>query len=157
MSGSVNSVFLVGHLGKDPETRITAGGQSVCNFSMATSRKYKDRDDNLQEKTEWHRIVCWGKLAETCDQYLVKGRQVCVRGSIESREWTDKDGNKRVSFEIKADEVTFLGPAGGDKPIRGAAPSGRSAAQPAAQQKYADPTSGPWDEPPPAKDGDVPW
>lgn len=106
---SVNKVILVGRLGRDPETRYTSGGQAVCNFSMATDRAYKDRTGQTQKQTEWHKIVAWGKLAEICQQYLKKGSQIFVEGRIQSRQWDDKEGNKRTSFEIVANEMRMLG------------------------------------------------
>ena len=114
MSGSVNLVILVGHLGADPELRQTGGGTPVCNLRIATSKRFKDRDNQPQEKTEWHRVVTWGSLAENCQQYLSRGRQVYVEGEIETREWTDKDGTKRYATEIRASQVVFLGTTSND-------------------------------------------
>lgn len=108
----VNMVILVGNLGQDPELRSTGSGTAVCNMSLATSRKWKDRDGNSQEKTEWHRIVVWGKQAESCNEYLSKGSQVYVQGRIETRKWEDKEGNDRYSTEITAENVRFLSRAG---------------------------------------------
>ena len=105
---SVNKVILVGRLGKDPETRYTGGGQAVCHFSLATSRSFKDRSGERKESTEWHRIVVWAKLAEIAQQYLKKGSQIYLEGRIQSSEWTDKEGQKRRSFEIVANEFQFL-------------------------------------------------
>lgn len=106
---SVNKVILVGNLGRDPELRQVGQSGQVCNFSIATTEMWKDRDGNKQEKTEWHRISCWGQLATICNEHLRKGRQVYVEGSLTTREWTDKDGNKQRSTEVKADQVVFLG------------------------------------------------
>ena len=111
--GSVNKVILVGNLGRDPELRYTPGGQAVANFTMATTRNWTDKDGKKQERTEWHRIVAWGKLGETCGQYLSKGRQVYIEGRLETREWNDKDGHKRQTTEINALEIVFLGSGGG--------------------------------------------
>mgnify|MGYP001619773314 CR=1 FL=1 len=111
---SVNKALLLGHLGADPEVRYTDGGQAVANFRMATSESWTDKAGNRQEKTEWHRIVVWGRTAENVGQYLKKGREVFVEGRIETREWTDKDGQKRWSTEIKADRVVFVGGGGGE-------------------------------------------
>lgn len=108
--GSLNRVQLIGRLGRDPEVRNTASSV-VANFSLATSERFKDRDGNQQEKTEWHKVVAWGKLAELARDYLTSGREVYVEGSIESREWTDKEGAKRTTVEIKARELVFLGSA----------------------------------------------
>jgi len=111
--GSINKVILIGHLGADPEVRYTAGGSAVANLRIATTERFKDRDGNQQEKTEWHRVVVWGQQAEHCGQYLTKGRQVYIEGSIETREWTDKEGTKRYTTEIKARSVVFLGSGDG--------------------------------------------
>jgi single-strand DNA-binding protein len=107
---SVNKVILVGRLGKDPETRYTSGGQAVCNFSMATDESFKDRNGERQKRTEWHRIVLWGKLAEIAQQYLKKGMQVYIEGRIQSRQWDDKQTQqKRTAFEIVGNVMKMLG------------------------------------------------
>jgi single-strand DNA-binding protein len=109
---SVNKVILVGNLGKDPEVRYTASGTAVANFTLATSERFKDRDGNPQERTEWHNIVAWRQLAEICGKYLVKGKQVYIEGKIQTRAWEDRDGNKRYTTEIVADQMQMLGRAG---------------------------------------------
>jgi single-strand DNA-binding protein len=109
----VNKVILVGNLGADPETKYTASGTALCTFRLATSENFTDRDGQTQERTEWHRIVTWAKLAEICGQYLSKGRQVYVEGSIRTRSWEDDSGVKRFITEINAREVQFLGGQGG--------------------------------------------
>ena len=106
---SVNKVILVGRLGRDPETRFTSGGQAVANFSVATDESYKDRNGERQKRTEWHKIVIWAKQAEIAQQYLKKGSQIYLEGRIQSREWTDKEGQKRTSFEIVATNFRMLG------------------------------------------------
>jgi single-strand DNA-binding protein len=106
---SVNKVILVGRLGRDPETRYTSGGQAVANFSVATDESYKDRNGERQKRTEWHKIVVWGKQAEIAQQYLKKGSLVFIEGRIQSREWQDKEGQKRTSFEIVANNFRMLG------------------------------------------------
>jgi single-strand DNA-binding protein len=116
---SVNRVILVGNLGRDPELRYIQSGQAVANFSVATNEKWRDKEGNNQERTEWHRIVVWGKSAENCAQYLVKGRSVYIEGKLQTREWEDREGNKRTTTEIVAQTVQFLGGrsgagAGGD-------------------------------------------
>jgi single-strand DNA-binding protein len=108
MGGSLNKAMLIGRLGKDPEVRYTPSGQAVANFSLATSESWT-KDGQKQEKTEWHRIVVWGKQAEHCGEYLRKGREVHIEGRIQTREWDDKSGQKRYTTEIIADRVTFLG------------------------------------------------
>jgi single-strand DNA-binding protein len=110
---SVNKVILVGNLGRDPELRYIQSGQAVANFSLATNEKWKDKDGNNQERTEWHRIVVWGKSAENCAQYLQKGRSVYIEGKLQTREWEDKEGSKRSTTEIVAQAVQFLGGRGG--------------------------------------------
>lgn len=109
ISMSVNKVILVGRLGRDPETRYTGGGQAVANFSLATDETYKDRNGERQKRTEWHKIVVWGKQAEIAQQYLKKGSLIFVEGRIQSREWNDKEGQKRTSFEIVANNFRMLG------------------------------------------------
>lgn len=106
----VNKAILVGNLGRDPELRQTPNGQAVVNFTLATSESWTDKSGERQERTEWHRIVVWGRQAEMCNQYLSKGRTVYVEGRIQTREWEDKDGNKRYTTEINASNVTFIGP-----------------------------------------------
>ena len=106
----VNKAILVGNLGRDPELRQTPNGQSVVNFTLATSENWTDKSGERQERTEWHRIVAWGRTAEMCNQYLSKGRTVYVEGRIQTREWEDKDGNKRYTTEVNAQTVNFIGP-----------------------------------------------
>ena len=105
----INKVIVVGNLGKDPELRHTPQGQAVANFSVATSETWNDKSGSKQERTEWHRIVVWGKLGELCSKYLTKGRQVYVEGRLQTRSWDDKDGQKRYTTEIVANTVQFLG------------------------------------------------
>jgi single-strand DNA-binding protein len=109
---SVNKVILVGRLGRDPETRYTGGGQAVANFSVATDESYKDRNGERQKRTEWHKIVVWGKQAEIAQQYLKKGSLIFIEGRIQSREWQDKEGQKRTAFEIVANNFRMLGGRG---------------------------------------------
>ena len=125
---SVNKVILVGRLGRDPETRYTGGGQAVANFSVATDETYKDKNGERQKRTEWHKIVVWGKQAEIAQQYLKKGSLIFIEGRIQSREWQDKEGQKRTSFEIVASNFRMLGgrgdgAAGGGGSFSGAARS----------------------------------
>ena len=108
----INKVILIGNLGKDPELRYTPSGTAVASFSLATSEKWKDRDGNMQDKTEWHNIVVWGRQAEIAKEYLAKGRQVYIEGRIQTRSWDDKDGNKRYTTEIIAQRLNFLGSRG---------------------------------------------
>ena len=117
---SVNKVILIGNLGRDPEVRFTAGGKAVARFSVATSEVWNDSEGSRQERTEWHNVVVWGKQAESCGQYLQKGRQVYIEGSIRSRQYDDKDGNKKYITEVIAQRVHFLGGGRG-----GASPQAR--------------------------------
>ncbi|BCR06135.1 single-stranded DNA-binding protein [Desulfuromonas versatilis] len=109
---SVNKVILVGNLGKDPELRYTPSGAAVATFSLATSERYKDRNGEWVDKTEWHNIVAWRQLAEICGKYLHKGKQVYIEGKIQTRSYDDRDGNKRYTTEIVADQMQMLGRAG---------------------------------------------
>jgi single-strand DNA-binding protein len=123
----VNKVILVGRLGKDPELRYTQQGLAVANFTLATNESFNNREGERQERTEWHRIVAWGKQAEFCSNYLAKGRQVFVEGRIQTREWEDKEGEKRRTTEIVANSIQALGARqggpGGDE-FSGSGPMG---------------------------------
>lgn len=112
MASGLNKVLLIGRLGKDPEVRYTTNGGSVATFSIATNENWTDKNGQKQERTEWHRIVVWGKLGEICGQYLSKGREAFVEGRLQTREWTDKEGHKRYTTEIVATNVQFLGGSG---------------------------------------------
>ncbi len=122
---AVNKAIIVGNLGKDPEVRFTQSGRAVASFSVATTETWMDQESGRQERTEWHNIVVWGKQAETCGQYLSKGRQVYIEGSIRNRSYDDRDGNKRYITEIVAQRVQFLGgPGGAGQRSGGGAPGG---------------------------------
>ena len=110
---SVNKAIIVGNLGKDPEVRFTQSGRAMARFSVATTESWMDKENGRQERTDWHNVVVWGKQAESCGQYLAKGRQVYIEGSIRSRSYDDKEGNKRYITEIVAQRVQFLGGSGG--------------------------------------------
>ena len=149
--GSVNKVILVGNLGRDAELRYTPGGAAVATLNLATTEVWNDKGGQRQEKTEWHRIVLWGKQAESLQEYLTKGKQIYVEGRLQTRQWDDKDGNKRYTTEIKADRITLLGGGGGGARSGGgggAEYSGRAAA-----------SGGGMDEPPvePITDDDIPF
>ena len=111
--GSVNQVILVGNLGRDAELRYTPGGAAVATLNLATTEVWNDRNQQKQEKTEWHRVVVWGKQAESLQEYLTKGKQIYVEGRLQTRQWDDKDGNKKYTTEIKADRITLLGGGSG--------------------------------------------
>jgi single-strand DNA-binding protein len=116
--GSVNKVILVGNLGRDAEVKVTASGQSVASFSIATTETWT-KDGEKKEKTEWHRIVLWGRQADTLQPYLTKGKQIYIEGRLETRQW-EKDGQKHYTTEVKADRIVLLGGGrGGDRGDRG--------------------------------------
>jgi single-strand DNA-binding protein len=125
---SVNKVIILGRLGQDPELKHTPGGMSVCNFTVATSESWADKAGQKQERTEWHRVVVWGKLADLCNQYLAKGRQAFIEGSLQTRSWDDKSGQKRYTTEIVAKTVQFIGGQAGASSERS---EGRSTGTPA--------------------------
>jgi single-strand DNA-binding protein len=126
--GSVNKVILVGNLGRDAELRYTPGGSAVATLNLATTEVWNDKAGQKQEKTEWHRIVLWGKTAESLNEYLTKGKQIYVEGRLQTREWDDKDGVKRKTTEVRGDRIVLLGGGGGGggarQQSRAAAPAG---------------------------------
>ncbi len=136
----VNKVILIGNLGRDPELRYTQNGQAVANFTLATTENWNDRGSGERvERTEWHRIVVWGRSGENCAKYLAKGRTVYVEGRLQTREWEDREGQKRRTTEINAQTVQFLGGSrgsGGAKDARGA-PDDVQAAEPASGAETA--------------------
>jgi len=123
---SVNKVILVGRLGRDPETRFTGGGQAVCNYSVATDESFKSRSGERQKRTEWHKIVVWGKLAEISQQYLKKGTLVYIEGRLQTRQWDDKQGQKKTTTEIVANVMRMLS-SRGDSAAAAAAGAGMGA------------------------------
>jgi len=128
--GSVNKVILVGNLGRDSELRYTPGGAAVATLNLATTEVWNDRNNQRQEKTEWHRVVLWGKQAETLSQYLQKGKQIYIEGRLQTRQWDDKDGNKRYTTEIRGDRIVLLsgGAGGGGSALPAGARSGATGA-----------------------------
>jgi single-strand DNA-binding protein len=108
MARGINKVILIGNLGQDPELRYTGGGTAVCNMRLATNESYKDSEGQLVEKTEWHSVVAWARLAEICGEYLKKGSQVYFEGSLQTRQWDDKEGQTRYTTEVKAREMMML-------------------------------------------------
>ena len=124
MARGVNKVILVGNLGQDPELRYTGSGTAVCNIRLATNESYKDASGEWVERTEWHSVVAWARLAEICNEYLKKGSQVYFEGSLQTRQWEDKDGNTRYTTEIKAREMMMLsGREGGGGSFGSSSPS----------------------------------
>ncbi|MEK6790449.1 MAG: single-stranded DNA-binding protein [Deltaproteobacteria bacterium] len=127
----VNKVIILGNLGKDPEIRYAPSGIAVTTFSVATTESWKDKEGNKQDKTEWHRVVAFGKLAEICGEYLKKGKQVYIEGKIQTRSWEDKDGVKKYTTEIVAGTMQMLGsPKGEASGGRGEAASAEEAPPP---------------------------
>ena len=132
MARGVNKVILIGHLGADPETKSMPSGMSVANLSLATSESYKDKQTNeWQERTEWHRVALFGRLAEIAGEYLRKGSQVYIEGRLRTRKWQDKQGNDRYSTEIVANEMQMLGGRGGAAGGAGAGAGASAEARPA--------------------------
>lgn len=123
MSRSLNKATLIGNLGTDPEVRSTNSGTRVATLSIATSRRWTSRSGEQQEKTEWHRVICWDKLADICEKYMKKGDRVYVEGRIEYRQWEGQDGQKKYTTEIRALEMIMLG-SGGSREAYSSAPSG---------------------------------
>ncbi|MFP6638926.1 MAG: single-stranded DNA-binding protein [Myxococcota bacterium] len=146
----VNKVILVGNLGRDPELRYTQSGQAVATFTVATNETWNDKNGERVERTEWHRIVSWGRTAELCSQYLSKGRSVYLEGRIQTREWEDKEGQKRYTTEINAQTVQFLGGGRGD----GGGGSSRDDVPPVTDQS---PPPDSADGGPPAAGDDIPF
>jgi single-strand DNA-binding protein len=153
--GSVNKVILVGNLGRDAEMRFTSGGTPVATVSMATTERFTDREGQKKEDTQWHRIVIWGKTAESLHEYLTKGKQIYVEGRLQTREWQDKEGKTNKTTEVRADKIVLLGGGGGggERMAGGAKPS---------RDRYQEPSggggethdSGPIDAP---SDDDIPF
>lgn len=121
---SLNRVMLIGNLGKDPEVRYTAGGTAVASFSLATTEKFKGKDGNWEEKTEWHNVTLWGRLAEIAGEYLAKGKTVYIEGRLQTRKWQDKEGKDRYTTEIVGEKMQMLSgkgekrePQGSDEPV----------------------------------------
>lgn len=149
MAAGVNKVILIGNLGRDPELRYTQNGQPVANFSLATSEQFTKKDGSRDERTEWHRIVAWGRTAELCAQYLAKGRTVYVEGRLQTREWENREGQKQRTTEVVAQTVQFLGgPRGGGSGGPGGGSGGNGGSGGGAGE-------GGFDAPPP--DDDIPF
>ncbi|MDR3324125.1 MAG: single-stranded DNA-binding protein [Zoogloeaceae bacterium] len=129
---SVNKVIIIGNLGRDPETRYSASGDAMCNITVATTETWKDKQSGeKKEATEWHRITFFGRLAEIAGQYLKKGSQVYVEGTLRTRKWTDKEGHERYTTEIRADEMKMLGSRSGmGEPSSGGGARGNNAPPP---------------------------
>jgi len=155
---SVNKVILIGRLGKDPEVKYTPSGAPVAKFSLATDEVFKDRSGEQQKRTEWHNIVAWNKLAEICGEYLTKGKQVYIEGSIRSHQYEDQAGNKRTAYEIVAREMRMLGSRADSERVATASAERASADRPAPEPASAERM--PDSAPPPEQgitDEDVPF
>lgn len=126
MARGLNKAMIIGNLGQDPELRHTGSGTAVCNMSVATNESYKDASGEYVDKTEWHRVVAWGKLAEICGEYLRKGSQVYFEGKLQTRSWEDRDGNTKYTTEINAKEMTMLSGDSNNGAKRGPAPTDES-------------------------------
>lgn len=136
MARGINKVILIGNLGNDPDTRYTSSGAAVANVSLATSESWKDKDTGeQQERTEWHRVVFFGRLAEIVSEYLRKGSQIYVEGRLQTRKWQDKDGNDRYSTEVVASEMQMLGSRGGSPDMGQSAPPAMKESKTAAAGK----------------------
>jgi len=133
----LNKAILIGNLGADPETRYMQDGTCVCNIRIATTERFKDRNGERQERTEWHRVVLWGKLGEIANQYLHKGSQVYIEGRIETRKWQDRDGNDKYTTEIRAREMKMLGGKSEGAP-RPSTPAAKPAQTASADDPFAD-------------------
>ena len=146
--GSVNKVILVGNLGKDAEVRVTPGGQSVASFSIATTENWTSKEGEKKEQTEWHRIVLWGKPADSLQPYLVKGKQIYLEGRLQTRQW-EKEGQKHYTTEVKADKIVLLGGGGAGGGSRG----GDRQVERGGDGGYQDPMR----DPAPVTDDDIPF
>lgn len=123
MANGLNKAILIGNLGRDPEVRYTPSGLGVANFSIATSETWTNKEGEKETRTEWHRIVAFGKLGEICGEYLSKGKQVYIEGRIQTRDWEDKDGVKRYTTEIVASQMLMLGSRDAGEPLRTEGPT----------------------------------
>ncbi len=146
--GSVNKVILVGNLGKDAEVRVTPGGQTVASFSIATTENWTSKEGEKKEQTEWHRIVLWGKTADSLQPYLVKGKQIYLEGRLQTRQW-EKEGQKHYTTEVKADKIVLLGGGGAGGGSRG----GDRQVERSGDGGYQDPMR----DPAPVTDDDIPF
>jgi single-strand DNA-binding protein len=135
MARGINKVILIGNLGDDPEVRYTSGGAAVANIRLATTESWKDRETGeQQDRTEWHRVVFFGRLAEIVSEYLKKGSQIYVEGRLQTRKWQDKEGNDRYTTEIVANEMQMLGSRGGKADVNQTAPAAAVEAKPGKTQ-----------------------
>lgn len=141
--GYLNKVLLIGRLGQEPEKRVTPAGHSVINVSLATTEYYKDQGGNRQERTEWHRLVFWNRQAEIIEQYCKKGSQLFVEGSLQTRDWQDKDGNKRYTTEIVVRNLQMLDPKPEQRSGQQSQQNSGYSAPPPSYQNHQEPSPGP--------------
>ncbi|MBU0515052.1 MAG: single-stranded DNA-binding protein [Proteobacteria bacterium] len=154
----VNKVILVGNLGRDPEIRYTTDGRAIANFTLATSERFKDKDGEWQERTEWHRVVFFGRTAEVCGEYLHKGKQVYVEGRLQTRKWEDRDGNERYTTEVVGQVMQMLGRVGDDSQEgRGGPGPGRDSGRGPKGADRSDRGKSGVAEPAPLPDDDIPF
>ena len=146
MARGLNKVMLIGNLGQDPELRYTGSGTAVCNIRLATNESYKDASGQLVDRTEWHTVVAWSRLAEICAEYLKKGSQVYFEGSLQTRSYEDRDGNTKYVTEVKAREMMMLGGRGAENGMGGGASYQERAQEPAAVSDSSSATFEPDDE-----------
>ena len=139
---SVNKAIILGNLGRDPEMRYTQSNTAVCNFTVATTDQWSDRNGEKQERTEWHRVVAWGRLGEICGQYLQKGKQVYIEGRIQTREWEDQNGQKKYTTEIVAQTMQMLGRPGDNQGGGGNYQGGGDGYQGGGQRRQAQQSQG---------------
>ncbi len=151
---SLNKVMIIGNLGKDPEVRYTTSGQAVASFSVATSEKFKNRNGEMEERTEWHNVVLWGRQAEIAGEYLAKGRTVFIEGRLQTRKWQDKDGRDRYTTEIVGDRMQMLG-GKGESGGAGSGGARQGGARPAAEGNYGSSPS--YEEPSFNPDDEIPF
>jgi single-strand DNA-binding protein len=140
--GSVNKVILVGNLGRDAELRYTPGGAAVSTLNLATTEVFKDREGQKKEDTQWHRVILWGKTAETLQDYLVKGKQIYVEGKLQTRKWKDKDGNDKYTTEVRGDRVVLLSGGGGSRSEGARAEGGGARSTPTDEFSHGEPAGG---------------
>uniref|UniRef100_UPI00405713B1 single-stranded DNA-binding protein n=1 Tax=Candidatus Electronema sp. TaxID=2698783 RepID=UPI00405713B1 len=138
----INKVILIGNLGGDPELKYVQDGTAVATFNVATSERWKGQDGQMKEQTEWHRVVAWRRLAETCNEYLHKGSKVYIEGKLQTRKWQDKDGHDRWTTEVVARDVQFLTPKGGEGGSYSGDPGPAAGGPPGGYESYSGGTTG---------------
>jgi single-strand DNA-binding protein len=138
----INKVILIGNLGADPDLKYVQDGTPVATFNVATSERWKGQDGQMKEQTEWHKVVVWRRLAETCNEYLHKGSKVYIEGKLQTRKWQDKDGHDRWTTEVVARDVQFLTPKGGEGGSYSGDPGPAAGGPPSGYESYSGGTTG---------------